>query len=138
MNIFYSGTPIQNSIKDLWSLVNFLQISPFTDRQWWTRAIERPLEQGNESAIKYLLSSHSILLKSFGKINCKGCDRNEELIPKKLRIIQQILLYHTLKKRKQSPIVSDQKALFCLAYVTKLRNFSVNLKRMKNNHTNFG
>lgn len=48
----YSGTPIQNSIKDLWSLVNFLQISPFTDRQWWTRAIERPLEQGNESAIK--------------------------------------------------------------------------------------
>lgn len=67
MNIFYSGTPIQNSIKDLWSLVNFLQISPFTDRQWWTRAIERPLEQGNESAIKYLLGSHSVLLKGYGK-----------------------------------------------------------------------
>ncbi|KAL5004275.1 hypothetical protein ScPMuIL_017731 [Solemya velum] len=47
-----TGTPIQNSIKDLWSLVNFLQISPFTDRQWWHRTIERPLDRGDDCAIK--------------------------------------------------------------------------------------
>lgn len=41
-------------MKDLWSLVNFLQISPFTDKQWWNRAIERPLNEGNDNALKYI------------------------------------------------------------------------------------
>ncbi|XP_052769521.1 helicase-like transcription factor [Mya arenaria] len=47
-----TGTPIQNSMKDLWSLINFLQVNPFTDQQWWRRTIERPLERGDSSALK--------------------------------------------------------------------------------------
>ncbi|XP_045179859.2 helicase-like transcription factor isoform X2 [Mercenaria mercenaria] len=47
-----TGTPIQNSMKDLWSLINFLKVNPFTDKQWWRRTIERPLEKGDESALK--------------------------------------------------------------------------------------
>ncbi|KAH3853552.1 hypothetical protein DPMN_096079, partial [Dreissena polymorpha] len=47
-----TGTPIQNSIKDLWSLINFLKVTPFTDQQWWRRTIERPLEKGEDSALK--------------------------------------------------------------------------------------
>jgi hypothetical protein len=40
-------------MKDLWSLINFLKVNPFTDKQWWRRTIERPLEKGDESALKY-------------------------------------------------------------------------------------
>lgn len=40
-------------MKDLWSLVKFLGIEPFTDRQWWTRTIERPLLGGDKSALGY-------------------------------------------------------------------------------------
>eukprot|EP00058_Branchiostoma_floridae_P013286 XP_002598774.1 hypothetical protein BRAFLDRAFT_212976 [Branchiostoma floridae] len=49
-----TGTPIQNSMKDLWSIVCFLKLEPFTDRQWWRRTIERPIGQGDQSALKRL------------------------------------------------------------------------------------
>ncbi|CAH1245828.1 HLTF [Branchiostoma lanceolatum] len=50
----YTGTPIQNSMRDLWSIVCFLQVEPFTDRQWWRRTVERPIGLGDESALKRL------------------------------------------------------------------------------------
>ncbi|KAL3846898.1 hypothetical protein ACJMK2_017850 [Sinanodonta woodiana] len=69
-----TGTPIQNSMKDLWSLVNFLQISPFTDRQWWHRTIERPLKRGDESALKgiqHLMSHIALRRTKTQKVNNK-------------------------------------------------------------------
>ncbi|XP_066266289.1 helicase-like transcription factor [Branchiostoma lanceolatum] len=49
-----TGTPIQNSMRDLWSIVCFLRVEPFTDRQWWRRTVERPIGLGDESALKRL------------------------------------------------------------------------------------
>ncbi|XP_069104006.1 helicase-like transcription factor [Argopecten irradians] len=69
-----TGTPIQNSMKDLWSLVNFLQINPFTDRQWWRRTIERPLDQGEESALRrvcHLMSAIALRRTKTQKLNDK-------------------------------------------------------------------
>ncbi|KAK3589957.1 hypothetical protein CHS0354_034979 [Potamilus streckersoni] len=69
-----TGTPIQNSMKDLWSLVNFLQISPFTDQQWWHRTIERPLKRGDESALKrvqHLMSHIALRRTKTQKVNNK-------------------------------------------------------------------
>ncbi|RUS82734.1 hypothetical protein EGW08_009514, partial [Elysia chlorotica] len=46
-----TGTPIQNSMKDLWSLVNFLGVKPFTEKVWWNRTIARPLARRESKAI---------------------------------------------------------------------------------------
>ncbi|KAG7263549.1 hypothetical protein CRUP_018492, partial [Coryphaenoides rupestris] len=46
-----SGTPIQNSVKDLWMLLAFLRLKPFDSREWWNRVIQRPVIQGDRAGL---------------------------------------------------------------------------------------
>ncbi|KAL0983800.1 hypothetical protein UPYG_G00132950 [Umbra pygmaea] len=46
-----SGTPIQNSLKDLWMLVAFLRLKPFDVREWWNRVIQRPVTVGDRTGL---------------------------------------------------------------------------------------
>ncbi|XP_038045118.1 helicase-like transcription factor, partial [Patiria miniata] len=47
-----TGTPIQNSIKDLWALISFLGLEPFkSNKMWWQRTIVRPINQGDKAAV---------------------------------------------------------------------------------------
>jgi SWI/SNF-related matrix-associated actin-dependent regulator of chromatin subfamily A3 len=45
--IALSGTPLQNSLNDLFSLVRFLRLEPFTDRSVWTQHIGALVKSGN-------------------------------------------------------------------------------------------
>ncbi|XP_056420818.1 helicase-like transcription factor isoform X2 [Hyla sarda] len=49
-----SGTPIQNSLKDIWSILSFLKLKPFNEREWWHRTIQRPVTTGNQEGLRRL------------------------------------------------------------------------------------
>lgn len=49
-----SGTPIQNSVKDMWMLLAFLHLKPFDAKEWWNRVIQRPVTQGDRAGLQNL------------------------------------------------------------------------------------
>lgn len=51
-----SGTPIQNSLKDLYMLLSFLKLKPFDVKEWWNRIIQRPVTMGDRFGLKYVNS----------------------------------------------------------------------------------
>ena len=45
-----TGTPMQNGIQDLYSLIKFLNHQPWSVPLWWNRAIKKPFDDGDEKA----------------------------------------------------------------------------------------
>lgn len=44
-----TGTPIQNSVADLFSLIHFIKYTPWSEFACWNRFFAKPLEDGDES-----------------------------------------------------------------------------------------
>eukprot|EP01018_Ginkgo_biloba_P028525 Gb_13232 [translate_table: standard] len=51
-----TGTPIQNTSFDLYTLMAFLRFQPFSAKSYWNRLIQRPLSGGEESGRSRLRS----------------------------------------------------------------------------------
>ncbi|KAI9139256.1 SNF2 family N-terminal domain-containing protein [Paraphysoderma sedebokerense] len=49
-----SGTPIMNSVNDLYGLLRFLKFRPFDDYNWWSRVFARPLRRGEQHPLELL------------------------------------------------------------------------------------
>jgi DNA repair protein RAD5 len=45
-----TGTPIQNGIADLYTLIKFLRHQPWSEPLWWNRVIKAPFDEGDEKA----------------------------------------------------------------------------------------
>lgn len=96
-----TGTPIQNSLKDLWTLISFLKLKPFTLKEWWNRTIQRPSMMGDPEGfrrLQALIKSITLRRTKASKIN----GRPVVELPERKVFIQHITLSEEEKQLYES------------------------------------
>uniref|UniRef100_A0A8C1SBB5 Helicase-like transcription factor n=1 Tax=Cyprinus carpio TaxID=7962 RepID=A0A8C1SBB5_CYPCA len=86
-----SGTPIQNSLKDLYMLLSFLKLKPFDLKEWWNRIIQRPVTMGDRVGLKNLQALvKGITLRCTKNSKVAGCTLVQ--LPERRVFVQHVIL----------------------------------------------
>uniref|UniRef100_A0A8C2HZ71 Helicase-like transcription factor n=1 Tax=Cyprinus carpio TaxID=7962 RepID=A0A8C2HZ71_CYPCA len=86
-----SGTPIQNSLKDLYMLLSFLKLKPFDVKEWWNRIIQRPVTMGDRVGLKNLQALVKGITLRRTK-NSKVAGRTLVQLPERRVFVQHVIL----------------------------------------------
>ncbi|XP_061553004.1 helicase-like transcription factor isoform X1 [Phycodurus eques] len=118
------GTPIQNSVKDLWMLLAFLRLKPFDVREWWNRVIQRPVTQGDRAGLQNLQT----LVKCITLRRSKSSEldgRPLVTLPEKSVCVEQVEL--SAAEREEYEVAREEGRHIIGRYVaegTVLRNYA--------------
>ncbi|CAM9896259.1 unnamed protein product, partial [Laminaria digitata] len=103
-----TGTPIQNSLDDMFALLSFLRHEPWSDRGWWRKVIADPYKDGDVEALRRLKTvlAPILLRRTKNTLDSRGRPI-VELPPKKVEIVRLQLspeereFYEALKQRSK-------------------------------------
>uniref|UniRef100_A0A3P9I8H9 Helicase-like transcription factor n=1 Tax=Oryzias latipes TaxID=8090 RepID=A0A3P9I8H9_ORYLA len=119
-----SGTPIQNSVKDMWMLLAFLRLKPFNVREWWNRVIQRPVLQGDRTGLENLQT----LVKYITLRRTKNSEVNGQRLvrlPEKKVYVEQVEL--SQQEREEYELARNEGRSTIGRYVSEgtiLRNYA--------------
>jgi len=118
-----TGTPIQNSLDDLYSLIRFLHISPFDAPEWWNKVFARPLK--NNEKIGY--TNLQALLQSLCLRRIKTMEINGKpivMLPKRSLFLCKVKL--SPDELKQYRLLEEESTRALDEYMEDKRSISEN------------
>jgi SNF2 family DNA or RNA helicase len=130
-----SGTPIQNNMDDIFSLIYFLKYSPWADYNWWNQNINRNLQcpRNKDKAVKLFNAIIKPIMlrrtKQQHKAMLKLPDKTEAVVvvPLSEEEREKYNNFYLASKKKYQEILESRSLNNCYQFIftmlTKLRQF---------------